>query len=153
MLRFLIELSYSLLLFSWFCCDFSVRSREKTVELPTCGHSMRSQNARRLHQHSGPQLPHRACETTNQCLHGLTLVRKSSLERLLNRHSRQQAAYQKSMGYPCNIHVADGLDASEGCPNRVALSIGGHRATAGDPPCSGEGIPGKRNLPSHSTGR
>src|SRR5258708_30959535 len=30
----------------------------------------------------------------NQCLHGLTLVGKSSLERLLNRHSRKQAAYQ-----------------------------------------------------------
>jgi hypothetical protein len=38
---------------------------------------------------------------------------------------------------------ADGLDASEGCPNRIALSIGGHRATPADIPCSWEWIPGK----------
>jgi hypothetical protein len=89
----------------------------------------------------------------NQCLHGLTLVRKSSLEQLLNRHSRQQAAYQNQWAIHATSMWADGLDASEACPNRVALSIGGHRATPADTPRSWEWIPGKRNLTSHSTGR
>ena len=64
-------------------------------------------------------------KATNQCLHGLTLVRKSSLERLLNRHSRQQAACQNRWAIHATSMWADGPDASEGCPNRVVLSIGG----------------------------
>ncbi len=83
---------------------------------------------------------------TNQCLHGLTLVRKSSLGRLLNCHSRQQAAYQNQWTIHATSMWADGLDASEGCPNRVALSIGGYRATPADTPRSWEWIPGQEEF-------